>query len=114
MPIWPALLAAPLLSLTHLSIAFALVTPACAAQQTEWLHLSSAGFLVLAVVFTAMAVAEARRRAGLAVPEATVDSDLASVRPWFIARVASLVGLLSSLVIVGIWIPQWLLSPCAS
>jgi hypothetical protein len=29
------------------------------------------------------------------------------------AQVAVSIGLLSSLVIVGIWIPQWLLSPCA-
>ena len=114
MPTWPALLVAPSLALTHLSVAFALVAPACAAQHVRWLHLSSAGFLVVAIVFTAMAFAEARRRVGPAGPASHVDSDLAEVRPRFIATVATLVGLLSSLVIAGIWIPQWLLSPCAS
>jgi len=43
-----------------------------------------------------------------------VDSDEIEVRPWFIASVAASVGLLSSLVIIGIWIPQWLLSPCVA
>ncbi len=111
---WPALLAAPSLALAHLSVAFALVTPSCAAQHTGWLHASSAVFLVLAVTFTAMAFGEMRRRARRPVPEAPLDSDLAEVRPRFIAGVATLVGLLSSLVILGIWIPQWLLSPCVS
>ena len=114
MPIWPALLAAPSLALTHLSVAFALVTPSCAAQHTRWLHLSSVGFLAIVIAFTAMAFAETRSRASRSVPEGSMDSDLAEVRPWFIAGVATLVGLLSSLVILGIWIPQWLLSPCIS
>ena len=114
MPIWPALLASPSLALAHLSVAYALVTPSCAAQHKGWLHLSSVVFLVLAIVFTAMAFGEARRRARLTVPEATLDSDLAEARPRFIAGVATLVGLLSTLVMLGIWIPQWLLSPCAS
>ena len=115
MPSWPALLAAPSLALTHLSVAYALVTPSCAAQHTGWLHLSSVGFLAVVIAFTAMAFAETRsRRAGRSDPEATMDSDLAAVRPWFIAGVATLVGLLSSLVILGIWIPQWMLSPCVS
>ena len=114
MPIWPSLLLAPSLTLTHLSVAYALVTPSCAVQHSGWLHLSSALFLVLALACTGMAFAEARRRARLSVSDATMDSDLAEVRPWFIAGVATLVGLLSSLVILGIWIPQWLLSPCAS
>jgi hypothetical protein len=114
MPIWPALLLAPSLALTHLSLAYVLVTPACAAQHTGWLHLSSVAFLAIALALTAMAFVEARRRARRSVPEATLDSDLAEVRPWFIAGVATLVGLLSSLVILAIWIPQWLLSPCIS
>jgi hypothetical protein len=114
MPIWPALLVAPSLSLADVSIAFALVTPACAAQDTAWLHVSSVGFLALSLLFTAMAAAEARRRARSATQGSGADSDLDSVRPYFTARVAVLVGLLSSLVIVGVWIPQWLLSPCTA
>jgi hypothetical protein len=114
MPIWPSLLVAPSLALTHLSVAYALVTPSCAAQHTHWLHLSSVVFLALALACTAVAFAETRRRARLSVPQATMDSDLAEARPWFIAGVATMVGLLASLVILGIWIPQWLLSPCVS
>jgi len=45
---------------------------------------------------------------------AGADSDAGEARPHFVARVASLIGLLSCLVIVGIWIPQWLLSPCVA
>jgi len=114
MPIWPALLVAPSLALTDLSVAYALVTPACASQHQGWLHFSSAGFLALALAFTWQAFAEARRHAAHAAAESTVDSDQLEVRPWFIASVAASVGLLSSLVIIGIWIPQWLLSPCVA
>jgi hypothetical protein len=111
---WPALLAAPSLALTHLSLAYALVTPSCAVQHTGWLHFSSAFFLALALACTLMAFRETRRRPRRPMPEAPLDSDLAEMRPRFIAGVATLVGLLSSLVILGIWIPQWLLSPCVA
>jgi hypothetical protein len=115
MPIWPALIVAPSLALTHLSVAYALVTPACAAQHTGWLHGTSAVFLAASIAFTAMAFAESRRRARTLGPGSgpRADSDLRGARPYFMAQVAVSIGLLSSLVIVGIWIPQWLLSPCA-
>jgi len=131
MPIWPALFVAPSLALTHLSVAFALVTPACAGQQIGWLHGTSAAFLAATSVMTVMAFVEARRRAAslsgagsMGNGESTggstrtfavvADSDSGDARPHFTARVASLTGLLSCLVIVGIWIPQWLLSPCVA
>jgi hypothetical protein len=118
LPVWPALLIAPLLGLADLSIAYALVTPACATQQTAWLHLASASFLGLSLLFTAMAIVEERRRKSDSLPRSEAnhgaDSDADATRPLFTARVAVLVGLLSSLVIIGIWIPQWLLSPCAA
>lgn len=112
MPIWPALLVAPSLSLAQLSLVSALVGPACASQQMVWLHLSSGISLALVLLCTAMALAESRRRADWVVQGEGADSDTPSARPYFIAVVAVLTGLLSSLVVVGIWIPQWLLSPC--
>jgi hypothetical protein len=111
MPIWPALLLAPSLSLAHVSIAAALVNPACASQQTVWLHLSSGALLAMSLLCTVMALAETRRRNRVE-QGASADSDSAPARPYFLAQVAVLIGLLSSLVITAIWIPQWLLSPC--
>ena len=112
MPAWPALLIAPLLALLHVSVAFALVTPSCATQQVAWMHTASAGLLILALIFTAMAVV----RSGRLGPRQPVgaDSDEMDNRARFVAWVAAMTGALSSLVIVAIWIPQWLLSPCVA
>jgi len=107
---WLALLVAPSLVLVDLMIAYALVTPTCARQQDEMLHWVSIGFLLISLLLTALAATQARRlqRAQLV----HVDGDHADNRAYFIARVATWVGALSSLVIAARWIPQWVLSPC--
>ena len=107
---WLALLAAPSLVLVDLMVAYALVTPTCAQQQDQALHWVSAAFLVTSLLLTALAATNARQLQG-AGPVHT-DNDHAEHRALFLARVATWVGALSSLVIAARWIPQWFLSPC--
>jgi len=107
---WLALLVAPSLVLVDLTIAYAMVTPTCARQQEQMLHLISAGFLTASLLLTILAAIETRRL--WTVEAAHVDADDAGNRQYFLARVAVWTGALSSLVIAARWIPQWVLSPC--
>jgi len=112
MPAWPALLIAPLLALAEQSIVYALATPACQTQREAYLHGIPLVFLLLALLTTWMAWARWRRlQPG---PGDAPDADAEGLRGPFIARMAVWSGALSSLVIAAMWIPQWVLSPCAS
>jgi hypothetical protein len=111
MAIWLALLGAPLLVLTDLSVAYALVTPACARQSAMLLHLVSLWFLVLTILLAIQAARLSRR---LRTQDVLPDSDHAGNRRYQMALIATGVAALSALVIVARWIPQWLLSPCVS
>jgi hypothetical protein len=127
---WPALLLAPLIALSELSIAYALVSPSCASQDRTLLHAVAAVSLFLVLAMTVLAWREwhgdgdvsgvgvgvgvgvdARQR--LAVPGVTrADSADAAERPRFVAQMAVVVGALSTLVSVALWLPVWVLSPC--
>jgi uncharacterized membrane protein (DUF4010 family) len=110
MPNWPALLLAPSLALTNLSITYALVTPSCARQDMLAPNLVSALLLLVCALFSWGAWRNWRAR-----PAAENQaSDAAGYRPPFIALVAFMVGALSCLVVLAQWFPQWILSPCAS
>lgn len=120
----PALLLAPLIVLGELSIAYALVSPACASQSRGLLHAVAAGSLLVVLVLTALAwrdwrghalarrdAADARDRSAVrAVTRA--DSGEAAERAHFVAQIAVVVGSLSALVCASMWLPVWLLSPC--
>jgi hypothetical protein len=105
---WPALILSPSLALANLCIAYALVTPSCARQTGAPLHWVTGVCLALSLLFTMMAWRNRHRLAD------APQSDAAMQRPHFLASVAAMTGLLSSLVIVAIWLPQWMLSPCYS
>jgi hypothetical protein len=107
MPNWPALILSPTLALANLSIVYALVTPSCSRQSTGAMHWVTVLSLLLSLLFTFIAWRNQRQ---LAAPP---QSDAAPGRPHFVAMVATMVGLLSSLVIFAIWLPQWILSPCS-
>ena len=110
--VWPALLLAPLLALGHLSLAYALVTPSCARQDSAGLHGLAVASLVLALAMTLLAW-----RDWHLLPKhddvTTSDATQAGSRPRFVALMATLVGAFSSLVIVAMWLPLWLLPPCS-
>jgi hypothetical protein len=120
---WPALLLAPLISLSQLSIAYSLVSPACASQDRSSLHAVAAVSLLLVLAMTLLAWHDWRlqgRRSGESTdaqrsPAPTVthaDSAEAHERPHFVAQIAVVVGALSTLVSIALWLPVWVLSPC--
>jgi hypothetical protein len=110
---WPALLVAPSLALTNLTVTYALVTPSCTRQSMLAPNLVSAVFL-LACLWMSWG-AWRNWLAGRRVEGATAgESDAAPDRAPFLALVAVMVGALSSLAVLAQWFPQWVLSPCAS
>jgi hypothetical protein len=110
MPNWPALVLAPSLALADLTIIYALVTPSCKRQNLLAPNLVSAAILLLCLWFTLQAW---RNWAGQG-SDAQAPDDGARENGRFIALVAALVGALSCLVVLAMWFPQWILSPCAN
>lgn len=108
LPNWPALILSPTLALTNLGLVYALVTPSCRGQSTAAMQWLTALSLLLSLLFTYFAWRNACRL------PAPAESDAAGGRPHFLALVAGMTGLLSSLVLLAMWLPQWVLSPCAA
>jgi hypothetical protein len=110
MRIWLALLVSPSLALAAQSIMFSLVTPSCSHQTRVVIHVVAGIALLLSIAFTLLA-----RDAGAPLRFAA-DDDSADppMTRHFLAVVATAVGVISSLVIVGMWIAAWVLSPCYS
>src|SRR3954471_15332397 len=101
---WPALLLAPLIALGELSIAYALVSPACESQDRTSLHAVAAVSLFLVLAMTALAWRDWIAH-GITVPDGPAASQRAtaptvtradsaepSERPHFIAQIAVVVG----------------------
>jgi len=107
---WPALLVAPTLALTNLSITYSLVTPSCSRQHMLAPNLVSA-LLLLACAWMSWMAWRNWTDAG---PQDGQPSDAAPQRRPFVALVAFMVGSLSCLVVIAQWFPQWILSPCAN
>ncbi|MDR6207495.1 hypothetical protein [Paraburkholderia graminis] len=108
MAVWSALLLAPFLTLSNLSLTYALVPRSCDAGTTWMLH---AVTLASAVLSAAATVGAWRHwMGGLFPPDATAKS---TARAHFLAQVATLVGLLSTFVLFAQYLPQWVLQPCA-
>jgi hypothetical protein len=112
MSTWPALLLAPSLVLLDVSLAHALATPSCATQREALIGLVLLGSLALTVAFTALAWSGLRRIASHRDPAGHAPSHDSAERQAFTARLAVGLGALSSLAIVAISIPAWVLSPC--
>jgi hypothetical protein len=108
MRIGVALLLTPALALADQSAAYVLAGWSCAHQGSLGPHLVHAGFLAAVLGLTALAWPSAR--SGLA---ALRESSGFSVhRHDMMAVSAVAVGALSAAIIVAMWIPQWVLSPC--
>ena len=105
---WPGIILAPMLALADQSVAYALVQFGCAYQQSGTLQLVHAAFLVatLATLVPAWPGAMRPKVADRALPGDTHD------RHHFMSVVSLMVASLSALIIVALWIPQWVLSPC--
>ncbi|QSN63966.1 MULTISPECIES: hypothetical protein [unclassified Caballeronia] len=105
---WPALLFAPSVLLGLLSLNYALVEPSCHLQSMLLMHGISVASLAVSVLSTLLAFGR-WRSAGR---EADPSSPALRSRAGFMAVVATGVGTLSSIGIIFISLPQWLLSAC--
>jgi hypothetical protein len=114
--VWLALLVSPLLVLCHLSVAYSLVSPSCARQDSTGLHALTLLSLLLSLAMTLLAWRTWRRLTPSDERHTRVshsDAGHAESRQPFLALVATLVGALSTLVIVAMGLPLWLLPPCS-
>ena len=105
MAIWPALLLAPVLALMDQAVAFAVTGHACATQSAWLVHLTHMLFLL--GIFALGGLAWTPFRASLAQGNTRSQAG-------FVARVAFPVACLSSLGVLWMWLPVWLISPCIS
>jgi hypothetical protein len=108
---WPALVIAPFLALANLSITYALAAPECSRQSDVAMHIVSAAILAVCVVLTLVAWRNWLAQGGGG--GAPQREDDVAVRGRFMSAVAGMVGILSCLVVIAQWFPQWVLSPCA-
>jgi len=99
-----ALFGTPIVCLTHLGIAYALVMPACGQQSTLWLHALGAGCTALAAVCAV---------GGLRAARAPLGNTAAAAAP-FLRTIAWPVGVLFTLVTAEQWLTAWMLSPCVA
>jgi hypothetical protein len=108
MQTWPALLGAPSAVLVNLSVNSALVSRACALQTNAPLEVVTAVALAFSLLATHIAWHRWRATSERTAP----DSVALAARPVFLASVATGVGAISTLTLVAMAVPQWLLSPC--
>jgi hypothetical protein len=105
---WPGIVLAPLLALADQSVAYALVQWGCDYQHAgalQWVH---AAFFVgaLATIVPAWSGAMRPGMADRAAPGDNHD------RHHFMSLVSLWLGAFSALIILALWVPQWVLSPC--
>jgi hypothetical protein len=111
---WITLLAGPLLVLGNLGLSYSLLGPGCNLQRGALLHLPMAASFIVCLGLTLWAARTVRRtrEAAPAPGEGGADSDAAQERRRFIAWMAMACGALSCLVILALWLPVAVLSPC--
>src|SRR6185503_7117524 len=105
---WPGIVLTPLLALADQSVAYALVEWGCHAQQFATLQVVHLVFLLGALATLVPAWPGAMRPSA---PQAVLPGDNHD-RHHFMSVLSLMVGSLSALIIVALWIPQWVLSPC--
>ena len=104
---WFALLAASVLALADQAIAYAAAAWSCAHQHAIATHVLHGVFFIACAV-AAIAAGQRWRATALA------PAGEAGARRHFLAGIATGTATLSALVILAMWIPAWLLSPCFS
>ena len=108
---WLATVIAPLVALAVQSVMYSLVTPACSRQAELTIHVAAAVALAIVLVLAVVAYGESTVRHGA--PGSHDNDDAAGGAPSrFLATVGTAVAALSALVIVGMWLGAWVLSPC--
>src|SRR5438270_13758602 len=105
---WPGIVLAPLLALPDQSVAYALVPWGCSYQHFAALQCVHLVFFLaaLATLVPAWPGAMRPRMSDRGVPGDSHD------RHHFMSLVSFWLGALSALIILALWVPQWVLSPC--
>jgi hypothetical protein len=106
---WLALVLAPSVALATQSVLYSLVTPSCGSQTRLHIHLVAAVALVVVLVLAVVAFGESSLHRG---EPGSYDNDEPKYRKPFLANMAALVGAFAALVIVGMWLMTWVLTPC--
>jgi len=112
---WAALLLAPLTALAQQSICLALLKHACRQQTTVLVHAVSAVSLMAILAMTWLAAAQwlaSRARPDQPAGAAQRDDASPARLEHFLAGAGMLVGALSALVALFMWMPVWVLNPC--
>lgn len=108
---WLATVVAPVVALAAQSVMYSLVTPACSRQAELMIHVVAAVSLVIVLVLAVVAYGESTVHRGA--PRSHDNDDAAGGAPSrFLATVGTAVAALSALVILGMWLGVWVLSPC--
>ena len=114
---WPALLLAPLLALAQQSICLSLTKQACQHQTTLAMNMVSGVVLLAILVLTVLAARDWRSSRERTDPPAIApqrEDTRPGRRPHFLAAAATLMGGLCALVSLLMWMPIWVLVPCAT
>jgi tellurite resistance protein TehA-like permease len=106
MRIWIALLVAPLLALTDLTISFATVSWSCAHQNAIAMHVVHAAFF--AATLACAAAAWMQWREGVSATGET------PAQVHFLGGIGMASATLSSLVVLAMWMPVWVVASCIS
>lgn len=106
MRIWPALLLAPILALADQAVAYGVSGWACSHQQPLAMHVVHLALLLVVVASTALAAQ--LWRATRPAASSTHERDVRH----FLAGLATASGAFSAVVIVAMWYPSWVISPC--
>ena len=106
MRIWLALIIAPLLALSDLTISFASVGFACASQSVLSIHLVHFLFLAAALACTYGAMQ------AWPAPDRAATESIAQTR--FLVAIATASAALSAVAIAAMWLPAWMIPSCLS
>ena len=109
MRVWPALVLAPLTALAQQSAMYALVPEACNRHLVGAVH-AVAAVAVLACAGMTWHALRAWLRTGQPQTGQPADDE---GRPHTMALIAAMTGLFSTVVSIAMWLPVWMVSPCA-
>jgi hypothetical protein len=107
MSTWLALLGSPSLVLANLSVNYALVAYACALRSSAPLQLVNAAMFGGSAVLTLIVLIHLRSGR-----DQTAQGRTAHARDGFLLQVAAGVSAISTLALLVMWSPIWILSPC--
>jgi hypothetical protein len=106
--LWAGVLVAPLAFLCNLQANYTLAQKLCPGGRTAPLHFTTLLFLLLALLGGLIAWSN-WARAGQKWPD---ESEERVVRNRLMAAVGVMLSLLSALIIIAQWIPQFIFNPC--